>query len=334
MLYLVTGADGFLGRHVLAELARREIPAVAMLHPDVPPVELPGSPRQVRADLLDEAALADAVEGATHIIHLAARVHMMHETAADPEKAFHDVNVTGTGNVLAAAAAAGATRFLLMSSVKAMGEEEVGVFDETAECHPASPYGRSKLAAERLLFQRAGELGVHAVVLRLPMVYGPGNKGNMLRLLDAASHRKKLPLGAVANRRSMVYVGNVVDAVLTAIDADAANGEVFLVCDERPYSSRELYAAVSRRLAGEPLLRSIPVGVLKAMGLAGSVLQKLTGREMPVDRGAIRRLTGDLCFDNSKIRRVLGFQPRAGLDEGIAATVDWYQQGCPPTPPA
>ncbi|MFW6154906.1 MAG: NAD-dependent epimerase/dehydratase family protein [Planctomycetota bacterium] len=334
MLYLVTGADGFLGRHVLAELARRDSPAVAMLHPDVPAVELPGSPRQVRADLRDEAALAAAVEGVTHVIHLAARVHMMHDTAADPEKAFREVNVTGTGNVLAAAAAAGARRFLLMSSVKAMGEEEVGVFDETTEPHPASPYGRSKLAAERLLFERAGELGLHAVVLRLPMVYGPGNKGNMLRLLDAASRGKRLPLGAVRNRRSMVYVGNVVDAVLAAIDANAGSGEAFLVCDERPYNTRELYETLSRQVAGEPLLRNVPVPVLKAMGLVGSALQRLTGKEMPVDRGVIRRLTGDLCFDSSKIERVLGFHPRVGLDEGIAATVDWYQQGCPPTPPA
>jgi len=334
MRYLVTGADGFLGRHFLARLAELGIPAVAMLHPDMPETQLPGAPAQVRADLLDRDSLRPAVEGVSHIIHLAARVHMMHDPAPDPEAAFHAVNVTGAENLFTVAADAGVERFLLMSSVKAMGEEEVGVFDETSPCRPASPYGRSKLAAEKLIFEMARRRSTDAVVLRLPMVYGPGNKGNMLRLLNAAARGKKLPLGRIHNKRSMVYVGNVVDAALAAVTSDAGAGEVFLVCDERPYSTRELYETIARAVADQPLLRNVPICLLKLMGLVGSIAETVLRRDMPVNRGVIQRLTGDLCFDSGKIHRMIDYTPTVGLTDGIAATVRWYEEGCPLTPPA
>lgn len=334
MKYLVTGADGFLGRHFLARLAQLNIPAVAMVLPGLQTPPLPGDPQVVRADLLDAQSLRGATVGVTHVIHLAARVHMMNDTAADPDAAFNEVNVTGTRNVLTAAADSGATHFLLMSSVKAMGEEQTGAFDEDSPPQPQTPYGRSKLLAEQALLAVAAQRGMHAVVLRLPMVYGPGNKGNVLKLIEAADQGRRLPLGRVNNRRSMVYVGNVVEAALAAIRSERTGGQVYLVCDERPYGSGELYAAICRAMDKEPLLRNVPVWILKLMGRVGDAAKAILRRPMPVDSDIIGRLVGDLCFDCGKIHRDAGFSPSVGLDEGIAATVQWYRQGCGPTPPA
>ncbi len=334
MKYLVTGADGFLGRHFLSALARRDIPARAMLQESVGDVCLPGDPEIVRAELLKDETLPAAVEGVTHVIHLAARVHMMNDPAPDPEKAFFEINVEGTRRLLKAAASAGVSRFLLMSTVKAMGEEDEGVFDENTPPKPASPYGRSKLAAERALFEMSREHGIHAVVLRLPMVYGPGAKGNVLKLLAAAGRGRKLPFGAIDNRRSMVYVGNVVDAAMAAIESDRSGGQVYLVCDERPYSTKEFYSAICEAMGVEPLLRTVPLWLLKLMGYCGDAAGFVIRRKMPIDSGVIRRITGDLCFSRDKILAEIGFEPGVSLQEGIRQTAQWYQKGCPPTPPA
>jgi nucleoside-diphosphate-sugar epimerase len=332
MKYLVTGADGFLGRHFLQKLAERDTPVRAMLIGDPPAEGLPGQPEYVTADITRPETLGKAVEGVTHVIHLAARVHMMNDTAEDPEAEFHRVNVEGTMNLLQAANAAGAKRFLLMSSVKAMGEEAPGVFDETSPCEPETPYGRSKLAAEQAIFQFSTDHAIETTALRLPMVYGPGNKGNMLRLLEAAQRGKKLPLGRVQNRRSMVYVGNVVDAALTAAEHPDSAGEVFLVCDSRPYSSRELYDAIGQAMGKDNLLRNVPIWLLRLAGCIGSCLEAVTRKTMPVNRDVVIRLTSDLVFDASKLRNRLSFESTVELRDGIARTVEWFDAGCPPVP--
>lgn len=329
MRYLVTGADGFLGRHFLTELARRGVPMRAMLQRAAGDLQLPGEPEIVRAELLEPDSLAPAVEGITHIVHLAARVHMMDDPAPDPEKAYFQVNVGGTRSLLAAAAKADVTHFLLMSTVKAMGEEDEGVFDETSTPAPATPYGRSKLAAEEAVFELAEQHGIHASVTRLPMVYGPGAKGNVLRLLAAASRDKRLPFGAIDNRRSMVYVGNVVDAALAVLESPNSAGQVYLVCDERPYSTREFYSAICRAMGKEPLLRNTPLWVLKAMGRCGDLAGLILRRQMPVDSGVVRRIAGDLCFSARKITEQVGFTPKVSLAEGAEATVKWYRQSNP-----
>jgi nucleoside-diphosphate-sugar epimerase len=334
MKYLVTGADGFLGRHFLAELARRGIPTRAMLQEGAPDAELPGEPEVVRAELLRPPSLPPAVRDITHVIHLAARVHVMDESGSEEERAFHEVNVEGTRRLLEAAGGAGVTHFLLMSSVKAMAEGESGVRDESAPARPRTPYGRSKLEAENVMFELGKALNIHAVALRLPMVYGPGAKGNVLRLLQAADKGRRLPFGRIRNRRSMVYVGNVVDAALTALESPRSNGQVYLTCDERVYSTRELYAAICQAMGKEPLLRNTPVWLLKVMGVCGSLAGTALRRPMPVNRGVIRRIAGDLHFRPEKIRRELGFVPAVSLEEGIRRTVEWYLAGCLPTPPA
>jgi len=334
MKYLVTGADGFLGRHFLAKLHAREVPVRAMLVADAPQVELPGNPEIVRANLLSPPSLRDAVRGVTHVIHLAARVHMMNDPAPDLEKAFFEVNVEGTQSLLEASVAAGSRHFLLMSTVKAMGEEQAGVFDEETAAHPTTPYGRSKLAAEQVVFDLARKHNVHAVALRLPMVYGPGAKGNVLKLLEAARAGRKLPFGCIANRRSMIYVGNVVDAALAALQAPSSSGRVYLACDTRPYGTKELYATICQAMGKGLLLRNVPVWLLRLMGYCGDVAEFVLRRKMPVSSDVVNRIAGDLYFDAGRIQSEVGFIPEVSLEEGIKRLVKWYQDDCPPTPPA
>ncbi|MFA7235527.1 MAG: NAD-dependent epimerase/dehydratase family protein [Phycisphaeraceae bacterium] len=332
MKYLITGANGFLGRHFLATLARRDTPVRAMLQPGTSAEGLPGQPQVVFSDLLDPAGLAKAVEGVTHVVHLAARVHQMNDTAENPEAEFFRVNVDGTRCLLDAAVNAGVRRFLLMSTVKAMGEQETGRFDETHAAAPTDPYGKSKLAAEQAMFDLASQRGLHAVALRLPMVYGPGAKGNVLELLKAAETGRKLPIGKIRNQRSMIYVGNVVQAALLAVEHDASAGQVYLVCDDRPYSTREVYAEICKAFGKPALLRNVPARLLKFAANIGDLAQRITGRTMPINGGIIRRVAGDLCFSDRKIGEQLGYVPATKLAEGIERTVAWYRRGCPPIP--
>lgn len=321
--FLVTGATGFLGGHCLAEVARRGWAARALARRR-PTATLPGDPEVVEGELGDPPRLAAAVEGVTDVIHLAARVHRMQDDAEDPLAAFRRTNVEGTRRLVEAAAAAGVRRILLASTVKAIGEETEGEFDERSPCRPSSPYGISKLEAEDLLLGLAETHGLHAVVLRLPMVYGPGNKGNVLRLLDAAAAGRRLPFGRIENRRSMAYAANVVAAALAALDSDRSRGQVYLVADAEPYSTRELYAAICRAMGKKPLLVGVPPSLLTALGRLGGWAEKLLGRPLPVNPEVVRRLTGDLRFRTEKIHRHLGFVPQVGLEEGIARTVAWY----------
>jgi nucleoside-diphosphate-sugar epimerase len=334
MRYLVTGADGFLGRHFMAELAARGIPARAMIIPGAPDPALPGGPQIVRADLLDRPSLDAAVMDISHVIHLAARVQIVNDPAPDPEKAFHEVNVEGTRRLLEAAARAGAGHFLLMSTVKAMTERQAGQFDETSPPRPTTHYGRSKLAAEAAMFELAAACNVQAVALRLPIVYGPGAGGSAIKQLDAARLGRKLPFGRIRNRRSMVYVGNVVDAALRAVDSPAGAGKVFLVCDERPYGTAEVYSQICRAMGKPPLLRNVPVWLLKFAGRVGDLAEIILRRPMPLDSEMVARIAGDLCFDSGRIARELGWSPKFSLEEGIARTVQAYCQSRtpPPTP--
>jgi nucleoside-diphosphate-sugar epimerase len=324
MKYLVTGADGFIGMRVLKLLADKSIPARAMLIEDHGQV-LPGDPERVVADLLDCESLKQAVQDITHVVHLAARVHMMHDKSSDPLKAFEDINVAGTLNLLEAMGHAGGERFLFMSSVKAMGEESVGVFDEDSPCNPATPYGISKYHAEKEVLSYGDKNGMHCTVLRLPMVYGPGNKGNMLPLLKKASNGKRLPFGSINNRRSMVYVDNAAEAVYTAMASDKSAGRTYIITDAEPYSTKELYQAIGEAFGMRKATFRFPLLGLRFMGFVGSLLEAVFRRPMPINSDGVKRLAGDLLFSSKRIRTELGFVPFYGLREGIRLTVAWYR---------
>ncbi|MBN3841280.1 SDR family oxidoreductase [Burkholderia sp. Ac-20349] len=311
---LVTGANGFVGRalclalqrrgHTASGLVRRSGACVAGVREWVHPAD-------------DFAGLAEAWPAGVApdcVVHLAARVHVMHDDAVDPVAAFRAANVEGALRVAQAAHRHQVRRMVFVSSVKAVAESDGGVpLDERAPPHPGDAYGRSKLEAEQALVEFAAQTGLDVVIVRPPLVYGPGVRANFLRMMDAIARGVPLPLGAIAARRSLVYVDNLADALLhCAADPRAAQG-CFHVADDDAPSVTELLQMVGDALGKPARLFPVPVGVLRAVG-------KLTGRTAAIDR-----LTGGLQLDTGCIARVLDWRPPHSTRQGLEATAAWYR---------
>lgn len=308
MRVLVTGADGFVGRALLPALTKAGHAARAAVR--VPRAD--SAPDAVAiGDIGPETDWTAALDGIEAVIHLAARVHVMRETATDPLDQFRRVNVEGTRR-LATAAAAGVRRFVFVSSVKVNGEETAErPFTEADIPLPEDPYGISKWEAEQILGGTAS--GMETVVLRPPLVYGPGVKGNFLSLLKLCNRGWPLPLGAIGNARSLIYVGNLADALVRAVDHPAAAGETFLVSDGEAVSVPELVRRIAAALDRPARLLPVPPGLLRA-GAA------LIGRP-----GAAKRLLGSLVVDDQRIRKILAWQPPFTMVEGLRETAAWFR---------
>jgi len=248
------------------------------------------------------------------VVHLAARVHVMRDAASDPLTAFRAINVDGTLNVAQAAQAAGAQRFVFVSSIKALAETDAGTpLRETDERRPQDAYGVSKAEAEVRLAEFGARTGMEIVIARPPLVYGPRVRANFLSLLGAISKGMPLPVGAVHARRSLCFVDNLASALAACALHPRAAGQMFHVTDGEDPTVAELARALGRHLGKPARLAGVPVGVLRLLG-------KLTGKSAQIDR-----LTGSLQVDSSHIRAVLGWQPPFTLDAGLAATADWYR---------
>jgi UDP-glucose 4-epimerase len=248
------------------------------------------------------------------VVHLAARVHVMNDAAADPDAAFRAMNVDGTLRVAEAAHRHGVRRIVFVSSIKAVAETDGGQpLREDSPARPEDPYGRSKRDAEVLLRQFGDSTGLETVIVRPPLVYGPEVRANFLRMMDAVSRGVPLPLGSVAARRSIVSIDNLADALLhCTIDPRAAH-ECFHVADDDAPSVAGLLRMVGDALDRPARLFPVPLAALRLAG-------RLTGRS-----AAVERLTGSLQLDTSHIRRVLGWRPPQTTREGLAATAAWYR---------
>jgi nucleoside-diphosphate-sugar epimerase len=313
---LVTGASGFLGGHLCRALASEGERVRGLVRRGPPP---PGLESHVVADLFDRSAVRTALSGVDSVIHLAARVHVMGKTPAEAIQQYRRVNVEGTRALVEAAITAGVGRIVLTSSVKAVGEASDVSWTEATPPLPRDPYGVSKLEAERVLFELARPAGLHATVLRLPLVYGPGMRANMLRLFDLVDRGVPLPLGSVRNRRSVVFVGNVVAAIRCVLASPPAAGEVFFVRDEQELSTPELVRAIAAALGRPALLAPVPPPLFQLAGRVGDLLH------LPLDSGVVGRVMGSLSVDASKLTRLTGFRPPVSLEDGLRETAAWYR---------
>lgn len=328
---LVTGASGFIGGHLVGGLISHGVRIDALVRQRPRRSKWGQEVTVIGGDICNRNDLEQLKGDYDVVFHLAGRAHAMSEAVGD-ENIYNRINVDGTRCVLDIAEARRARSLVFFSSVKAMGEESTGCLDESTEPKPATPYGQSKLAAERLVLDCGKRTGMHVVCLRLPMVYGPGNKGNMVRMIEAIDRGRFPPVSNVRNRRSMVHVGNVVDAALLAATHPSANGQTYIVTDSRPYSTGELYIQICRAL-GKPVPRwSVPKSALKAAGCVGDGIGRLRGRRWLFDSDAFAKLTGDAWYSSSKISRELGYRPRAGFEEALPEMIAWYRetQGRPP----
>ena len=307
MRVLVTGASGFVGRALVVRLAldpKLCIRAALRRHAGTLPA---GVESATVADLDDQTNWRSAVAGADAIVHLAARAHVMRDTASDPLREFRRVNVAGTLALARQAADAGARRFVYVSSVKVNGEQ--GLYTEADVPVPRDPYGASKLEAEAGLRELAAGTGLEIVIVRPPLVYGPGVKANFDALIGAIARGIPLPFGAVRNRRSLVALDNLVDFIVMALDHPAAAGETFLVSDGHDLSTPDLIRGLARAMRRPARLIPVPPFLLMAAATVG-------GR-----RDFAQRLLGSLQVDISKARRVLGWSPPISVEEGLRRAV-------------
>lgn len=272
----------------------------------------------ISGDIGADTLWKEAFVGVNTLVHLAARVHVMKETDPDPLSQFRQVNVLGTERLAREAARAGIRRFIYVSSLKVNGES-TGVhgcgFRETDTQNPKDFYALSKWEAEQVLHQVSQETGMEVVILRPPLVYGPGVGANFLRLLRLVQKGLPLPFGAIDNQRSLVYVGNLVDVIVTCLERPAAAGQTYLVSDGEDVSTPELIRKMADALNRPARLLSIPPAVLR-------FLATLTGKS-----GVMNRLSDSLVIDSSKIRKELDWTPPYSMAEGLKATARWCKSG-------
>ena len=309
MRVVVSGADGFIGSHLVPALANNRWDVVGLVEPQIGK-NIEG-PRLLAVDIASGMGLDSALHGGNIVIHLAARNHVLHETAHDPLAEYRKVNVEGTRNMIKAAIDAGARMFVHFSSVKAMGEESNKVFDERDPCLPTTAYGISKLESEEVVHAESGAGGMKAIILRLPMVYGPQNKGNLPRMIQWADRGLPFPLFQPDNLRSMVYVENVVAAILRVLKSAPEGVNTYIVKDRKDYSTQEMFAAICRELGKTPRFFRVPTTLSRLGGLISE---------------DFRKVSGSLRVTSEKIEKELGFSPPVPFEEGIARTVQWYKR--------
>lgn len=312
-MILVTGANGFIGSALAARLSRSSTGARAAVR-ELPAARQRGLEYVTAPSLHADADWRSALEGVTAVVHAAARVHVMRDEAPDPLAEFRRANVEGTLALARQAAAAGVGRFVFVSSIKVNGEGTPPdrPFTAADEPQPQDPYGVSKLEAERALATVARETGLEVVIVRPPLVYGPGVKANFFALLKWLDRGVPLPFGAIRNRRSLVALENLVDLLAVCAEHPAAAGQTLLVSDGEDLSTTELLRRLAAALGKRARLVPVPQPALilaaRALG-AGSLAQ---------------RLCGSLCVDIAPTRRLLSWSPPIGVDEGLRAAAEAF----------
>ena len=324
---LVTGATGFVGSALVHHLAHLpEYNILAALRRATNSISSPIIPVYINAQTSNTDWSA-ALQEVDIVIHLAARVHVMQDRADDPLAAFREVNTVGTKHLAMEAAKAGVRRFVYLSSIKVNGEhtgqrtEGLGLskgnvqlsFSETDTPNPQDPYAVSKWEAEQILHSIAKETGMEVVIIRPPLVYGPGVKANFLNMMRWLHRGVPLPLGAIDNKRSLVALDNLVDLIMTCIDHPAAVNQTFLAGDGEDLSTTELLRRMGKALGKPARLLPVPEWLLK------------TGLNAIGKRDIAQRLCSSLQVDISKARDMLGWIPPLGVDEGLKLTAEWYK---------
>jgi nucleoside-diphosphate-sugar epimerase len=246
------------------------------------------------------------------VVHLAARVHVRDDGAVDPMADFRETNVAGTAHLAKTAASMGVRRFVFLSSVKVYGEGRASAYNEDDIPTPLDPYAISKYEAEQVLLEIADNSAMEMVIISCPLVYGPGVKANFLQLLKVVGGGIPLPFTGIENRRSLIFLGNLVEAVNICIDHPRAAGQRYLISDGQDVSTPELARKIAAALGKPARLFYVPPRLLR-------VLARLTGKS-----GTGKRLLDSLFVDSSKIRTELDWTPPFTMQEGLAETARWY----------
>jgi nucleoside-diphosphate-sugar epimerase len=311
---LITGASGFVGTALCESLRKKKVSirsavrAQRALHQ--------GDEDIVVGDISSDTDWTAALINVQQVVHLAARVHVMTDINQDSLTEFRRVNVDGTANLARQAAAVGVKRFVFLSSIKVNGEcTKIGQpFTADDVPFPQDSYGISKHEAEQILRQIADETGMEVVIIRSPLVYGPGVKANFDSMMRSLARGALLPLAAVTNnRRSLVALDNLVDLIVTCLRHPTAANQIFLVSDGEDLSTADLLRRTSVALGKPARLFYIPTALLK---LGATVMNK---------PGIYQRLCGSLQLDIAKTRQLLGWTPPLSVDEGLRRATEGFR---------
>jgi nucleoside-diphosphate-sugar epimerase len=322
---LVTGANGFIGRNLCVFLKKKGYFVRGTVRKSV--YDISGVDEHIQVGDIDQKTdWQQALAGIDVAVHLAARVHIINEKAASSIEEFRKVNVVGTERLAQVAVKAGVKRFIFVSSVKVNGEgvasavgrvldssaspqNDRGVYREEDVPKPEDAYGISKLEAEQAVIRIADETGLEVVVLRLPLVYGPGVKANFINLVKIAGSGLPLPFKRINNKRSFLYIGNLMEAIAACIGHPRAAGQTFLLSDGQDLSTPDLIKMIAKAMGKRVMLFSLPLRFLRMMC-------RIMGKAKEFEK-----LTGSLRVDNSKIRNLLGWNPPFTMEEGIKETL-------------
>jgi len=313
---LITGANGFIGRFLSNYLIQNDYLIVnALRSPDSISTALADGRLEYVGNIDAHTDWQQALSDVEIVIHLAARVHVMNETEADPHQAFQQTNYHGTINLAEQAISAGVRRFIYLSTIKVNGEQtQERAFNANDSALPLEdPYALSKQLAETKLLEMQQQGLLEVVIIRPPLVYGPGVKGNFLRLIQLVEKQLPLPLDKIKNQRSLVSVNNISSLIQLCLEHPKANGEIFLVSDGKGISTSELFAQISYALNCKNRLFYIPRIILQ---LLTSVLGK--SKEF-------HRLFDSLSVDIEKNQRLLNWRPSTSMQSALQQTISFYQ---------
>ncbi|MCY9826408.1 UDP-glucose 4-epimerase family protein [Vibrio chagasii] len=310
MNILVTGSTGFVGSRIV-ELAReRDWTVIPVVRKQIEPI----TNSLVIPSIDASADWSGAFEGVDCVVHCAARVHQMNESEQDALTAYREINTLGTLNLAKQAAEAGVKRFVFVSSIKVNGElsEPNLPFEPNLNNIPQDPYGLSKYEAEVELAKLSKETGLEVVIIRPPLVYGPGVKANFLSMMRLINKGIPLPFGAIKNQRSLVYLDNLSNLILTCCEHPSAPGYTFLASDDQDVSTTQLMQTIAHAMGKSPRLVPIPMSWIQA---GSSVLNK---------QHIAQRICGNLQVEIGLTKEILGWIPPVTFEEGINKTVEAY----------
>lgn len=312
---LVTGATGFVGSHLVRHLAEKGYKVCGVSRKEVSPFPKINNYEHAKIqDVYSVGAWQSLLADVDIVVHLIAKTHSSDSGDLKALPDYRHINVDITKALLDASSAAEVKRFIYLSSIKAVGEETPidKPFTEESPCHPVDSYGISKREAEELVLSYKEKMDT--IVFRPPLIYGPSVKGNFLRLLKAVDRGFPLPFGMIENARSMLYVGNLTDAILTCLQSEKAAGQIYHVADSETPSTKEIMVEIGRHLGKKPRLVPVPKAILKLIGI-------MTGKTPEFDK-----LSRSLTISNQKILRKLGWEPKYSMRTGFERTCIWFME--------